>query len=145
MVSHSTEFPRSSGLDTDTDYTIDEEKGTGRTSPVSPPPGHSTDEGKGTDSAPPVSPSSGNVEDEENAQENLTPPDAPPPFVRAVSGWRWAFVCGAIYSAGFLYGLDNTIAADIQGAVVETYGEIDKLAWLGSGFPLGSIATILAL
>ncbi|KAF8867337.1 hypothetical protein BDZ45DRAFT_700256 [Acephala macrosclerotiorum] len=41
------------------------------------------------------------------------------------------------------FGLDNTIAADIQPAVVDPCGDISKLAWLGSGFPLGSIVTIL--
>ncbi len=54
-------------------------------------------------------------------------------------------ICVAVYSSCFLYGLDNTIVADIQASVVETYGEIAKLSWLGIGFPLGSIATILSL
>ncbi|CZR61051.1 related to aflatoxin efflux pump AFLT [Phialocephala subalpina] len=43
----------------------------------------------------------------------------------------------------YVQGLDNTIAADIQSAVVDSFGNISKLSWLGSGFPLGSIATIL--
>jgi hypothetical protein len=59
------------------------------------------------------------------------------------TGWRWALTCFALYSAAFLYGLDNTIVADIQSAAVETFGAVDKLAWLGIGFPLGSIAVIL--
>lgn len=64
---------------------------------------------------------------------------------RKVRGWRWLMICFAVYSSCFLYGLDNTIVADIQASVVETYGEIAKLSWLGIGFPLGSIATILSL
>jgi MFS family permease len=40
-------------------------------------------------------------------------------------------------------GLDTTIAADVQGPIVETFGELDKLAWVGVGFPLGSISVIL--
>jgi len=48
-----------------------------------------------------------------------------------------------VYSTAMLYGLDTTIVADVQGTVVEAFGEIEKLSWIGSGFPLGSIAVIL--
>jgi MFS family permease len=44
-----------------------------------------------------------------------------------------------------LYGLDNTIVADIQAPIIETFGSVEKLAWLGIGFPLGSISVILAV
>lgn len=69
----------------------------------------------------------------------------PAEFERTIHGFRWVLVCLGFYFSGFLYGLDNTIAADIQSAVLETYGDIEKLTWLGTGFPLGSIATILTL
>src|SRR6187551_747284 len=52
-------------------------------------------------------------------------------------------LCLALYSSALLYGLDNTIVADIQPAVVETFNNVQKLGWIGIGFPLGSIATIL--
>ena len=68
-----------------------------------------------------------------------------PEMTRTIKGWKWVLVCVGFYFSAFLYGLDNTIAADIQSAVVETYGDISKLTWLGTGFPLGSIATILTL
>jgi MFS family permease len=58
---------------------------------------------------------------------------------------RWFLICLALYTSAFLYGLDNTIVADIQGAVVETFGAVEQLAWLGIGFPLGSIASILPI
>ena len=61
------------------------------------------------------------------------------------NNWQWVAVLAAIYSSAFLYGLDNTIVADIQAAAVETFGEVERLGWLGIGFPLGSIATILSL
>jgi hypothetical protein len=61
------------------------------------------------------------------------------------TGFKWILVCVAIYSSAFLYGLDNTIVADIQSAAVEQFGEVEKLGWLGIGFPLGSIATILSI
>ncbi len=46
---------------------------------------------------------------------------------------------------GALYGLDTTVAADVQGTVLEQFGEPEKLAWIGVGFPLGSVAVILSM
>lgn len=78
-------------------------------------------------------------------EKGQTSPSSPQESVRAVTGFRWVLICAGFYFSGFLYGLDNTIAADIQSAVIESFGDVSKLAWLGSGFPLGSIATILTL
>ncbi|MCJ1283719.1 hypothetical protein MMC26_003050 [Xylographa opegraphella] len=64
---------------------------------------------------------------------------------RAIVGWKWVLVAIAINSGSFLYGLDNTIVADIQAAVVESFHEPGKLAWIGSGFPLGSVVLILPI
>jgi hypothetical protein len=64
---------------------------------------------------------------------------------RSIRGLRWVLVCLAVYSSNFLYGLDNTIVADIQAPIVGTFGNVDKLGWLGIGFPLGSIGVILAV
>ncbi|RAL64802.1 hypothetical protein DID88_001399 [Monilinia fructigena] len=75
----------------------------------------------------------------------ITSPSPEPEQVRTVTGWKWIVICIGFYVATFLYGLDNTIAADIQSAVLRTYGDISKLSWLGTGFPLGSIATILTI
>jgi len=58
---------------------------------------------------------------------------------------RWLLVCIAIYSSALLYGLDNTIVANVQVAVIEKFGNVEKIGWLGIGFPLGSIATILSI
>lgn len=63
--------------------------------------------------------------------------------VRKVRGLRWVGVCMALYVSAFLYGLDTTIAADVQGPVVEKFGHVEQLAWIGAGFPLGSVAVIL--
>jgi MFS family permease len=63
--------------------------------------------------------------------------------VRTIHGLKWILICISIYVTAFLYGLDTTIAADVQGPVVEQFGNIEKLAWIGSGFPLGSVAVIL--
>jgi hypothetical protein len=70
---------------------------------------------------------------------------AKPQGPRNYSRWQWASILVAIYSSQFLYGLDNTIVADIQGSVTEDFGEVGLLGWLGIGFPLGSVATILSL
>jgi MFS family permease len=48
-----------------------------------------------------------------------------------------------LYATALLYGLDTTIAADVQSAVIETFEDISQLAWLGAGFTLGSVAVIL--
>jgi hypothetical protein len=62
---------------------------------------------------------------------------------RTVRGLKWFFVCASIYIAAFLYGLDTTIAADVQAPVIEAFGHVDQLSWIGAGFPLGSVAVIL--
>lgn len=63
--------------------------------------------------------------------------------VRKIRGLRWAGVCIALYVSAFLYGLDTTIAADVQGPVIERFGHVEQLAWIGAGFPLGSVSIIL--
>ncbi|KAH6675749.1 putative multidrug resistance protein B [Halenospora varia] len=83
-------------------------------------------------------------EGSEKEESQIAPEPADPQLeTRAVTGWKWVLVCVGLYCAIFLYGLDNTVAADIQSAVVETYGDVSQLAWLGTGFPLGSVVTIL--
>ncbi|KAJ5666568.1 major facilitator superfamily domain-containing protein, partial [Penicillium macrosclerotiorum] len=56
---------------------------------------------------------------------------------------RWCLACITFYLTGFLYGLDTTIAASIQGEIYQALGEIDKLSWVGVGFPMGSVATLV--
>ncbi|MCJ1386083.1 hypothetical protein MMC17_009208 [Xylographa soralifera] len=58
--------------------------------------------------------------------------------------FTWVLLCVALYIMSFLYGLDNTIVADLQGDIVQEFGEVEKLGWLGIGFGLGSVATILS-
>lgn len=64
---------------------------------------------------------------------------------RSIRGIRWLLVCIAVFSANLLYGLDNTIVADIQGAVAGTFSEYTQLGWLGVGFTLGSVVFNLPL
>lgn len=64
---------------------------------------------------------------------------------RQIHGIRWLAICVALYISCLLYGLDTTIAADVQGSVIERFGHVEQLAWLGAGFPLGSVCVILPL
>ncbi|TPX18098.1 uncharacterized protein E0L32_011822 [Thyridium curvatum] len=64
---------------------------------------------------------------------------------RDLYGFRWFLACAGLYVATFLYGLDTTIAADVQGPVTIAFGHVEQLAWVGAGFPLGSVCVILLL
>ncbi|KAF2623064.1 MFS general substrate transporter [Macroventuria anomochaeta] len=64
---------------------------------------------------------------------------------RTIRGFPWLLICVSLYTTCFLYGLDTTIAADIQGPVIQAFGQVEQLAWIGAGFPLGSVCVILLL
>ncbi|KAK1771923.1 major facilitator superfamily domain-containing protein [Phialemonium atrogriseum] len=81
--------------------------------------------------------------EKEGAEPSSESEDPGTEDVRTITGFKWLLVLLALYSSAFLYGLDTTIAADVQGAVVETFGHVDQLAWMGAGFPMGSVAIIL--
>ena len=73
-----------------------------------------------------------------------TPPQTPEQS-RPIHGFKWFLVCVSLYLSAFMYGLDTTIAADVQAGVVSTFGNVEQLTWMGTGFPLGSVATVLLL
>jgi hypothetical protein len=87
------------------------------------------------------------VVDEEKANAGSASKDAtlPDEEKRMYTNLRWFIVCVALYTNAFLYGMDNTIVADVQGAVIERFGEVNKLGWIGIGFSMGSVAVILPL
>ncbi|KAI1329668.1 MFS general substrate transporter [Xylariaceae sp. FL0255] len=64
---------------------------------------------------------------------------------REIVGFKWFVTVASLYITCFLYGLDTTIAAAVQGAVVEDLGHVEELAWIGVGFPLGSVAVIFVM
>ncbi|KAJ5746444.1 hypothetical protein N7520_011626 [Penicillium odoratum] len=64
---------------------------------------------------------------------------------REIRGIRWLVICVSLYITCFLYGLDTTIAADVQGPVIAAFGQVDQFSWIGAGFPLGSVCVILLL
>ncbi|EGC45406.1 MFS drug efflux transporter [Histoplasma capsulatum var. duboisii H88] len=78
-------------------------------------------------------------------KDTLTGTDTPTDDdARKITGFRWSLICAALYLSALMYGLDTTIAADVQGAVIRSFHEVEQLAWIGAGFPLGSVAVILS-
>ncbi|KAL7949441.1 major facilitator superfamily domain-containing protein [Trichoderma barbatum] len=74
---------------------------------------------------------------------SLTDPSPKQAHIRTVRGWRWIVILLSLYISTFIYGLDTTIAADVQGPIVEDLGHIEQLAWIGAGFPMGSMMVVL--
>jgi hypothetical protein len=74
-------------------------------------------------------------EEEKESRLDLSP--------RTVHGWKWAAAVASLYIGALIYGLDGTIAADIQSAIIEQFDEVEKLTWIGTAFPLGSLCAIL--
>jgi MFS family permease len=64
---------------------------------------------------------------------------------RDIQGIRWLLICIGVFSANLLYGLDNTIVADIQAPIASDFDDYSRLGWLGVGFTLGSVVFILPL
>ncbi|KAJ6110776.1 major facilitator superfamily transporter [Penicillium sp. IBT 16267x] len=60
-----------------------------------------------------------------------------------VSKPLWLLIVLTILSSTFLFSLDNTIVADVQSPIIEEFGEVGKLSWLGVAFVLASSATII--
>ncbi|KAH8585515.1 major facilitator superfamily domain-containing protein [Bisporella sp. PMI_857] len=60
-----------------------------------------------------------------------------------VSKPLWIIIVTTILSSTFLFSLDNTIIADIQPKIIEKFGEVGKLSWLGVAFVLASSSTLI--
>ncbi|KAJ6155795.1 hypothetical protein N7470_006361 [Penicillium chermesinum] len=54
----------------------------------------------------------------------------------------WALIVLTIVSSIFLFSMDNTIVADIQSPIVNKFGEVGKLSWMGVAFVLSSASTM---
>jgi hypothetical protein len=68
--------------------------------------------------------------------------DAAVAAVKEMGNLRWFSVCVGLYLTAFLYGLDSTISATVQGPVLASLGDLNLLPWIGTGFLLGSVVTI---
>ncbi|EFR04322.1 hypothetical protein MGYG_07329 [Nannizzia gypsea CBS 118893] len=61
---------------------------------------------------------------------------------RQIQGWKWAVAYASMLSTTFLFSLDNTIVADIQPAILELFGQVQLLPWIGVGFALGTMCVL---
>ncbi|RFU26287.1 hypothetical protein B7463_g10061, partial [Scytalidium lignicola] len=92
----------------------------------------------------PESPDGSSSEAGANVMESGTADS--PSFVHPrqdLPAWKWILICVALYLGALLYGLDTTVAADVQAQVYEDLGHIENLQWVGLGFPMASAAMIL--
>ncbi|KAJ6124924.1 hypothetical protein N7471_012241 [Penicillium samsonianum] len=74
-----------------------------------------------------------------DSSENVLPQDASP---RPIHGWKWAIAYTSMISTTFLFALDNTIVADIQPAILDIFGQVSLLPWIGVGFALGTMCVL---
>jgi len=88
------------------------------------------------------SPSPGTSTTKEEPLESDSSPDINIE-VRTVRGWKWAAAAASLYVGALIYGLDGTIAADIQSSIIKQFDSVEKLTWIGTAFPLGSVCAIL--
>ncbi|DAA73058.1 TPA_exp: Uncharacterized protein A8136_4983 [Trichophyton benhamiae CBS 112371] len=84
-------------------------------------------------------------EDRDSVEDPVSPSPKSVGLPQRPEGWSWTLAVIVLLASAFLYGLDTTIVADVQAPVIEQFGAVQKLSWLGSGFPLGSVATILPI
>ncbi|KAH8807449.1 major facilitator superfamily transporter [Xylogone sp. PMI_703] len=70
--------------------------------------------------------------------------DRPVEDVRArVSTPVWILIVATMMSSTFLFSLDNGIVAEIQPAIIDSLGGVDRLPWLGVAFVLGAVSTVI--
>ncbi|KXH27269.1 major facilitator superfamily transporter [Colletotrichum simmondsii] len=62
---------------------------------------------------------------------------------RNLHGWKWAIAYAAMLSTTLLFALDNTIVANIQPAIINDFGHLELLSWIGTGFALGTMFILL--
>ncbi|KAJ8117000.1 hypothetical protein ONZ43_g4310 [Nemania bipapillata] len=57
--------------------------------------------------------------------------------VRTIRGFKWFIVYTTLLSTVLFYALESTVVANIQPSIVETFGSVDKLPWIGTAVYLG--------
>ncbi|KAJ5233193.1 Efflux pump dep3 [Penicillium chermesinum] len=82
--------------------------------------------------------SNGNIASTDSS-ENVVPKETSP---RPIHGWKWAIAYASMISTTFLFALDNTIVADIQPVILDLFGEVSLLPWIGVGFALGTMCVL---
>lgn len=80
---------------------------------------------------------------QDNTQDVGSPPsdqaetnaNKPP---RTVKGFGWVCVIAAILSSIFLFALDNTVTANLQPSIVDTFHDVSRLPWISVAYLLGA-------
>ncbi|KAH4299221.1 hypothetical protein HBH64_047120 [Parastagonospora nodorum] len=80
-------------------------------------------------------------EDTTQFQKNLLQDEEPGP-VRTLHGCKWFLAYSSLLSTVLFYALDGTIVAAIQPQIIETFGETEKLPWIGVGMFLGALSIL---
>ncbi|KAF2199790.1 putative efflux pump antibiotic resistance protein [Delitschia confertaspora ATCC 74209] len=62
---------------------------------------------------------------------------------RTVQGFAWILILLSILSCTFLYGLDQTIVANVQPAIVSRFDSLSELAWISVAFLLAAASSNL--
>ncbi|KAG8533219.1 uncharacterized protein KY384_002002 [Bacidia gigantensis] len=62
---------------------------------------------------------------------------------RDIHGIKWGLAVFSVLASTFLFALDNTIVADVQPAIVESFGDVSKLPWLSVAFLVAAAGTNL--
>ncbi|RKL44843.1 hypothetical protein BFJ72_g3494 [Fusarium proliferatum] len=62
---------------------------------------------------------------------------------RRIQGWRWAVAYSAMLSTTLLFAIDNTIVANIQPSIINDFGHLELMSWIGTGFALGTMFILL--
>ncbi|KAK9421201.1 putative Major facilitator superfamily (MFS) profile domain-containing protein [Seiridium unicorne] len=78
----------------------------------------------------------------EDSQRNSGP-------VRSVTGFKVRYrhprntsINCARYGSLLLFAIDGTIVADIQPSIIDTFGEVEKLPWIGVALSLGTVSIL---
>lgn len=80
----------------------------------------------------------------EKRQESTSDaPEATATSPREFHGLSWFLVIVSILCSTFLFGLDNTIAADVQPAIIERFNSVNKISWVSVAFMMGAGSTNL--
>ncbi|KAI9164036.1 Efflux pump DEP3 [Paramyrothecium foliicola] len=79
----------------------------------------------------------------DDSQGDTSSSQSPPPDPKPEDIVRtWFFAYSSLIASVLLFALDNTIVADLQPSIIEAFGDIENLAWIGVGFALGSVAIL---
>ncbi len=105
------------------------------------PSERASDTARGFDTSQQPSSQSSEHGDMALTEKGIQPVDETAP--RDIHGIKWALAVLSILISTFLFALDNTIVADVQPAIVERFGQVDKLPWLSVAFLVAASGTNL--